>query len=90
MRPVKHKFRTMEIGESYEMPNPPGWFRASVYNYGADTGKHFSVCQIGNGSFEVRRLDKPPTAEDVSRSKAIGAKLMHARRKTQKQQRGVH
>lgn len=86
MRPIKHRFRTLQIGESYELHNPPTWLKFAIYNHGAETGKYFSVCQVGNGSFEVRRLAAPPTTEELSRSKSNGAKLMHARHKARRQE----
>jgi hypothetical protein len=85
-RPRKHKFRILEIGESYEVANPPKWLRAAIYNHGAATGKYFSVCQLSNESMEVRRTEGPPTAEDISRGKSLGAKIMHARHKAKREE----
>lgn len=84
----KHKFHSLEIGESYEIPDAPKWIKSAVYNYGAQAGKYFSACKLANGSLEIRRLAGPQTAEDLSRSKSKGAMVMHARRRA-KQQEGV-
>lgn len=84
-RPRKHKFHDLAVGESYEIPDAPRWIKSAVYNYGAQAGKYFSACKLPNGSLEIRRLAGPQTAEDISRSKSAGAKVMHARHRAKKQ-----
>lgn len=84
MRPVKHKFRRLEVGESYEVTDPPKWLRAAVYTYGAECGKHFSACKLADGSLEIRRFEFPLSAADISLHKSKGASIAHARRRAQR------
>lgn len=86
MRPIKHRFRSMEIGESYEVMNPPKWLRSAIYNYATNSGKHFSACKMIDGSLEIRRLSGPHTADDISRARSNGANIMLARRISKRQE----
>jgi hypothetical protein len=44
-RPRKHKFRSLQVGESYVMTDPPTWMKPAIYSYGASSGKTFSICK---------------------------------------------
>lgn len=47
MKPRKHKYRILEVGEQYETdPSPPRWLRTGIYRYGTLFDKKFSVCKV--------------------------------------------
>lgn len=45
----KHKYHTLEVGQSYEMANPPSWLKSAVYEYGAGKNKKFSITKVRRG-----------------------------------------
>jgi hypothetical protein len=60
VRPVKHKYRILEVGESYEtQTSPPQWLRTGVYRYGTLFDKKFSVTKVTprdpNSALLIRR-----------------------------------
>lgn len=48
-RPRKHKFRSLEVGESYTAENAPRWLRSAIYNYATSSGRKYSVCKVTPG-----------------------------------------
>ncbi len=44
-RPRKHKFRSLEVGESYVVATAPRWLKSAIYNYATQSGRKYSVCK---------------------------------------------
>jgi hypothetical protein len=60
VKTLKHKYRILAVGESYETPaDPPRWLRTGVYRYGSLFDKKFSVTKVTprdpNSALLIRR-----------------------------------
>lgn len=57
-RPRKHKYRELEVGEEV-VAHVPRWLKSAIYNYGAQTGRKYSITKVEPGkkdsAYVIRR-----------------------------------